>query len=435
MQLFQCASDALGDLVLKAHPRIQTETIEVVMQTMRDLAVIPVAIGVRRAELMDLSQGPDEPFRTFAARAKGKAETCAFSMSVRCTCNRTVEVDYTTETVRDVLLAGISDLDIRREALSMQDIQKKSINEVISFVESREMARNATPSSSMAAVSSFRRKHTESANKKTSQRILEPLKPLENADGNKSTPCPDCGKMFNAFKQRANGSWNTKPHRKCVDCWRLERRKPQGVSANAIEAVVTQVGAIDCAPTPTGQIMPKRNLKRHRGPDHPRVELNICQKNKDQPVTTIRAVADSGAMSNLWGLQQYLQSGYKKSDLKVVNMNIRAANKNRINIVGAFEAMLEGRTPSGETISCLSLVYVSDSVNEFFLSFDSMLDLGIINQAFPSVGAYLDNAQQESAESGYTQETLYVRALNSGCTDPADGEVSCKWSGVSSSQT
>ena len=128
MQLFQCASDALGDLVLKAHPRIQTETIEVVMQTMRDLAVIPVAIGVRRAELMDLSQGPDEPFRTFAARAKGKAETCAFSMSVRCTCNRTVEVDYTTETVRDVLLAGISDLDIRREALCMQDIQKKSIN-------------------------------------------------------------------------------------------------------------------------------------------------------------------------------------------------------------------------------------------------------------------------------------------------------------------
>ena len=56
MQLFQCASDALGDLVLKAHPNIQTESIEIVKKTMRDLAVIPVAIGVRRADLMELRQ-------------------------------------------------------------------------------------------------------------------------------------------------------------------------------------------------------------------------------------------------------------------------------------------------------------------------------------------------------------------------------------------
>ena len=83
MQLFQCASDALGDLVLKAHPHIQTETIDIVKKTMRDLAVIPVAIGVRRAELMEMRQSPDEQFRTFAARVQGKAETCAFTTTVK----------------------------------------------------------------------------------------------------------------------------------------------------------------------------------------------------------------------------------------------------------------------------------------------------------------------------------------------------------------
>ena len=184
MQLFQCASDALGDLVLKAHPNIQTESIDIVKKTMRDLAVIPVAIGVRRAELMELRQSPDEQFRTFAARVQGKAETCVFTTTAKCQCSQTIEVDYTTESVRDVLLSGIADLDIRREALSNTRIQSLSINEVISFVESREMARNATPSASMSAMSSFRKKQNEPPPQKKS---LPP-------DANKLIPCPDCKK-------------------------------------------------------------------------------------------------------------------------------------------------------------------------------------------------------------------------------------------------
>ena len=56
--------------------------------------------------------------------------------------------DYTDdEAIRDVLLSGISDADIRREAMGMDDIQSKPVNEVIAFVEGREMARNATPTS------------------------------------------------------------------------------------------------------------------------------------------------------------------------------------------------------------------------------------------------------------------------------------------------
>ena len=427
MQLFQCASDALGDLVLKAHPGIQSETEDVVKQTMRDLAVIPVAIGVRRAELMDLRQGPDEPFRTFAARAKGKAETCSFSTSVQCRCHRTIQVDYTTETIRDVLLAGISDLDIRREALSMQDIQKKSINDVIAFVESREMARNATPSSSMSALSTFKRRHVEPSNKKVPP---EPTAKNTHPEANKQTSCPDCSKMFSPYKQRTNGSWNSKPHMKCIECWRSGRRKPpQGVSANTMEPMVTQIGAINSVPKLTHQILSKKSLKRHRGPDHPRVELSISQRNvKAQSGVVIKAVADSGAMSNLWGLKQYLGSGFKESDLKRVNMDIRAANKNKINIAGAFEAMIEGQSPKGGTISSPCLIYISDSVNDFFLSFDSMLDLGIINQTFPSVGAYSDSAQQESAEAEDKEENQqYVRALHSGCTDTADTDaIGCK---------
>ena len=109
------------------------------------------------------------------------------------------------------------------------------------------------------------------------------------------------------------------------------------------------------------------------------------RKNPQCEPVTIKAVADSGAMSNLWSFHQYLKCGLKKSDLQRVNMEIRAANKNKINILGAFEAVITGQSPSGAKLESQTLVYVSDSVNDFFLSFDTMIDLRIIDKAFPTI--------------------------------------------------
>ena len=58
-------------------------------------------------------QERDESFRAFAARVCDKAETCAYI--IKCTYLR--EVDFTDLIIRDVLIAGIADLDIRREVL------------------------------------------------------------------------------------------------------------------------------------------------------------------------------------------------------------------------------------------------------------------------------------------------------------------------------
>ena len=402
MQLFQCASDALGDLVLKAHPDIQSKTIEIVKQTMRDLAVIPVAIGVRRAELMEMRQSPDEQFRTFAARVQGKAETCSFKTSIKCQCNTVIEVDYTTESVRDVLLAGIADNDIRREALSDIKSQTMSINNVISFVESREMARNATPSASMSAISSFRRKQAEPP----------PQKKDTPPDASKTAQCPTCKKAFHPFKQRANGTWNSKPHLKCISCWRADRRKPQNVSANTTEVVVSQIGAISRA---ENQILSKSEIRRYRHSEHPKIELTISHRSRAAVKVTVMAIADSGAMSNLWSLEQYLGCGFKKEDLKPASLDITAANRNRMNIVGVFEAIIQGQSPDGETASSSSPIYVSDSVNDFFLSFETMLDLGILGRAFPTIGAY--GREKEQTEPKPIVPGCMIRGINAGCLE------------------
>ena len=52
------------------------------MAAMQSLAVVPIATGVLRAELLQMRQFRDEPFRTFVAQIRGKAETCSFSLLV-----------------------------------------------------------------------------------------------------------------------------------------------------------------------------------------------------------------------------------------------------------------------------------------------------------------------------------------------------------------
>ena len=54
-------------------------------------------------------------------------------------CGEHVKADYTEEVIRDVILAGIADLDIRKDAMRMPGIQEKSTNDV-SIIESRVSA-------------------------------------------------------------------------------------------------------------------------------------------------------------------------------------------------------------------------------------------------------------------------------------------------------
>ena len=140
-QLFQCADEILGDAILKVDPGITNKPVDAVLATMKKLVVIPVAIGVVRSELLDLKQMREEPFRSFASRVRGKAETCEFQIDHKCPCGLTNSVDYTDHTMRDVLVAGIYDSDIRRDILGVEGIIAKSVNGVVSLVEGREMAR------------------------------------------------------------------------------------------------------------------------------------------------------------------------------------------------------------------------------------------------------------------------------------------------------
>jgi len=65
-------------------------------------------------------------------------------------------VNFTDHIMRDVLLAGIYDADIRREMYGIDRILEHPINDVIAAVEKKEMAREAHSAASASSRSSMK---------------------------------------------------------------------------------------------------------------------------------------------------------------------------------------------------------------------------------------------------------------------------------------
>ena len=114
---------------------------------MVSVAVIKVAVGVKRAELVSLHQDDDKPLRKVAKFVRSKAETCNFNTFSKCKCGKKNFTSYTKEAIKDVMVAGIGDEDIRTEVFSIEDILSRSSFEIIYFIESTEMDRHAIENS------------------------------------------------------------------------------------------------------------------------------------------------------------------------------------------------------------------------------------------------------------------------------------------------
>ena len=116
-QLYQCCDRPLGRLLIKENPTIieQGES-ELLNATM---AIIKVASSVRRVNLLATRQDHGESIREFYANVRWAASVCNFQIKCPQECCRDApDVDYTLMVVKDVLIAGIADSEIRKDLLS-----------------------------------------------------------------------------------------------------------------------------------------------------------------------------------------------------------------------------------------------------------------------------------------------------------------------------
>ena len=61
----------------------------------------------------------------------------------------------------------------------------------------------------------------------------------------------------------------------------------------------------------------------------------------------IVGIADTGAQSDLWSLEKFLDAGFWEQDLSLVFLSLCATNKSPIKISGSFYATLEGHSNNG----------------------------------------------------------------------------------------
>ena len=139
IQLFQYEEESLSNAMIKVASNITAKSTNDVLELMKLLAVIPVAIGVLRVKLLDIKQKRDKPSRTFSSRFVVRRKRVIFTNSDCKTCNVINRINYTDHMMQDVRIAWIYDADIRREVLEVKEIVDRSVNEIISILEKKEM--------------------------------------------------------------------------------------------------------------------------------------------------------------------------------------------------------------------------------------------------------------------------------------------------------
>ena len=138
-QLFDCCEGSLQDNLLKEGAKVEDLGEKELLMSIKRLAVVPVAISIRRAELLGMAQDVSENTRSFYARVNGKADTCNYLM--KCTCDQVVE--FTATVVKDVFMSGLSDEEIKHKVLGWMELDESSVANNLKFVEGKEMARDA----------------------------------------------------------------------------------------------------------------------------------------------------------------------------------------------------------------------------------------------------------------------------------------------------
>lgn len=269
-------------------------------------------------------------------------------------------------------------------------MDQKSIEETVSFVEAKEMAREAmNRGSSTASVSTNR-------NQNRQQQQCPPK-------NTKTGRCKECKIEIesNVWSRRQQ---RMVERRYCSKCWVNKTKKQNQKEVNAVEdskdeaGALSIIGGIAQSPTlPHYLFDSDSGWKAAKSMKHPTLQLSVSVNPEDyldvgrEPPNIkskkIEVITDTGAQSCLWGLQNFLRCGFKQPDLLPVKHELYAANKEKIPILGAILLSMSGDSPDGSPHSAGVMVYVSPSSSRFFLSRDALIQLNVIPKDFPRLGA------------------------------------------------
>ena len=441
-QLLECCDETLRRDLTRTFGSLSSSTEATVLKNIKTLAVRQENIMVARVQLQQMRQDRDEPVRAFSARLRGQAGVCGFQAECSCT----AIVDYSDTMVRDALIRGLADEEIRLDILG-ESKQDMTLAEVLQYAEAKESGKRSAdhlttgPSScSIASTSSYRKQ--EKAHLRNSYQRPDQSPP--------NTPCSHCGKVGHgrtlAVRMRKCPAYN----HTCSKCGKLHhyeavcrgsRRQNQSAATSASSTQHHASEAFNSLCT----VQDTTNVSEHvlaldhhvyndlrdaweKRPSDPQPLINVSiqalpsdAKALGLPTTlshptaviSYPAIADTGCQSCLAGTNLLSKLNLDKRHLVRATMNMTAANNRKIDIAGAIVLRLHGQSRCGIARETRQIVYISDSTDRLFLSKQACMVLGMISDRFPTIGETV-----KSDASDATALSTPVTRVDSTCECP-----------------
>ena len=136
-QLYACCSQSLATSLSRTTGGKHFELGEDQLLTqIKQLSVRYQNPAVNVQELLGMSQQQDEGIRSYLSRLKGVASRCDFFAD--CECGK--KVSYNDKVIRFKLIAGLVDLEIKEDILSMND---ETLEETVKTIENKESGKMA----------------------------------------------------------------------------------------------------------------------------------------------------------------------------------------------------------------------------------------------------------------------------------------------------
>ena len=419
-QLLECCDEPLRKDLTRTHGDVAGETEQTVLGFIKTFAVRPENKMVARVQLEQIRQDREEPVRAFCARLRGQAGVCQFT--IKCECGKVV--DYSEEMIRDRLIRGLDDEDIKLDVLGQAN-QEMSLPDTLQLVETKESGKRSANRLDGTTTATMNSTYKRQNNMPPQQRPnnSRPSFPnnsrpsLEQRDSQyqqtekfASRPCTHCGQTGHASYLRErikHCSAYNKQCRKCgihhhhhSVCRRPSQKAPSHQNAmNQDDSTYTynspcatddvQVSAITLDHHVYDNLC--NTWTRRRSDPQPTINVSVSFQPSDapdlhlqssvtaSPSVSYHAMADTGCQSCLSGVDLLRKLHLNNSDLHPVSMSMTAANDKRINIIGALPLRITGISPSGISHTTRQIVYFTDSTNKLFLSKQACESLGIIS--------------------------------------------------------
>lgn len=289
--LLACCEPELEAALFREDPTLASRTEEEVLDAMKRLTVLRVALSVRRATLLQTKQDPGEHVRQYVARLRGLANVCQWTKTGDCTqatCQGTISIDYSEDIVKLVLLSGLVDDEIRKEVLGTVGVDTMTLSDTVDLVDSKETASRAmVVESPKVAASSYKKMGRGQLSSEAGRSPNETDKVKRKIRCQCGCLTPQFGKVRGRLRE----------FKRCLDCWKKNNPRThassQQESSAPAETLFHYVATTDYG-AHVNEILPHPILKVI-------VTVDIGMYNKrrlpspPKRSTKMLAIADSGA--------------------------------------------------------------------------------------------------------------------------------------------